>query len=322
MAIVKMKHLRLFAMSTDREELLRQLQHMGCVEVSQSSDQLNDPEWASLLTRPDSGALAGKKETHAILSSAFATLNKYAPVKTGLFTPRPEVTEKQLFDDETCTRALAVSAALVNEERHISSLYAEQSKLRTQILSLAPWLELNVPLDASSTRDVTILFGTIAADTPLDTVKNELYAATQLVELIPAGRDRDLQYLLYVCHKSAEEEGMEVLKKYGFSRAALRGWTGTAAENTKRIEAELAGLDKKLEEAKDVVASYGESRNDLKLSIDRLEQEVAREEAKTRLLSTKETFFLEGWVTVPDLPNLEKLLSRYTVAWEAADPTE
>ena len=33
MSIVKMKHLRLFAMDADREELLRQLQHLGCVEI-------------------------------------------------------------------------------------------------------------------------------------------------------------------------------------------------------------------------------------------------------------------------------------------------
>ena len=33
MAIVKMKHLRMVAMTSDREELLRRLQHAGCVEI-------------------------------------------------------------------------------------------------------------------------------------------------------------------------------------------------------------------------------------------------------------------------------------------------
>ena len=35
MAIVKMKQLRLIAMTQDRESLLRQLQRAGCVEISE-----------------------------------------------------------------------------------------------------------------------------------------------------------------------------------------------------------------------------------------------------------------------------------------------
>ena len=41
MAIVKMKRLRMVGMAGDREELLRKLQHMGCVEVIQpEADQI------------------------------------------------------------------------------------------------------------------------------------------------------------------------------------------------------------------------------------------------------------------------------------------
>ena len=36
MAIMKMKRLRLIAMAEDRETILRTLQHMGCVEVSEA----------------------------------------------------------------------------------------------------------------------------------------------------------------------------------------------------------------------------------------------------------------------------------------------
>ena len=38
MSIVKMKRLRLIGMRDQREELLRLLQHMGCVEVSEPED--------------------------------------------------------------------------------------------------------------------------------------------------------------------------------------------------------------------------------------------------------------------------------------------
>lgn len=320
MSIVKMKRLRLFGMLSDREELLQRLQHLGCVEISESADKLSDPEWAALLTRSGSDKLAEKKEAHTLVSSALATLNKYAPVKTGLFTSRRQVTEKQLFDEEARTAALAAATALNGEERQISSLYAEQSKLKTQILSLVPWLELDVPLETSSTRDVSVKFGTVSADAPLDTLTGELNAAAPLAELIPAGKDRELQYFLFLCHKSAEDGALEVLKKYGFSQAAIRGWTGTAAENTRKLEAELADLGKQLEEAKSKVASFGGQRDNLKLCVDRLEQEIRREEAKTRLLNTRSTFFLEGWVPGMDEGQLRELLKPYVCAWETEEP--
>ena len=43
MAIVKMKHLRLVAMGSDREDLLHLLQSMGCVEIDEPSVDPSDP---------------------------------------------------------------------------------------------------------------------------------------------------------------------------------------------------------------------------------------------------------------------------------------
>ena len=61
MAIVKMKHLRLAAMQSDREALLRLLQGMGCLEIEEPSVDWSDPEWAGLKS-PDSGALSAARE--------------------------------------------------------------------------------------------------------------------------------------------------------------------------------------------------------------------------------------------------------------------
>jgi len=320
MSIVKMKRLRLFGMSSDRQELFRQLQHLGCVEIDEPTDKLSDPEWAALLARPAGNALAETKEAHTLVSSALATLNKYAAIKSGLFAPRPEVTELQFFDDETRATALAAAAALTSGERRISALYADQSKLKTQKLALTPWLELDIPLDTASTRDVTVIFGAISANASFKAVEEELLAATELAELTPAGKDRELQYILFVCHKSGEEAAMEVLKQYGFSRATLRGCTGTAAENARALEIELVKLDRELVEVKGMIAAYSSSRESLKLCLDRLEQEMARESAKARLLSTEATFFLDGWVPAPDLVELESILENFVCAWDTADP--
>ena len=135
MSIVKMKRLRLFALSSDREELLRKLQHLGCVEIDEPTDKLADPDWAGV-ARVDDTALASAKEAQSEVSAALAALKKYAPVKTPLLARRREVTEQQLFDDAVRASAQEAARALVAAEKRISALYAEQSKLKNQ---RRPW---------------------------------------------------------------------------------------------------------------------------------------------------------------------------------------
>ncbi|UQT49145.1 hypothetical protein M5E87_04020 [Flavonifractor plautii] len=65
-------------------------------------------------------------------------------------------------------------------------------------------------------------FGTVAASADLDALERELAEKSELTQVLRAGADTQLQYLVFLCHRSAEEACQEVLKEYGFSRAALR----------------------------------------------------------------------------------------------------
>ncbi len=320
MSIVKMKRLRLIGMQSERESMLRQLQHLGCVEIDEPGDRKDDPDWASL-TRPDTGALNEARDARSSVENALNALKKYGPKqKGGLLTPRPVITEGELFDDGAYRTGLADAGQLVALERKISALYAEQNKLRTQKLALAPWLALDIPLETASTPEVAVSFGTVAASADLDAMDRALGAVTDLYELMRAGADNELKYLVFLCHRSAEEDCQGVLKEYGFSRAALRGWTGTAAENDKRLDEQMADAARELESTIAQVGEYASRKGALEQCLDRADQEIAREEARCRLLDSSSAFFLEGWVPVPDEKKLLEQLGQYTCCWETQDP--
>lgn len=320
MSIVKMKRLRLIGMRDQRESMLRLLQHLGCVEIDEPGDRSDDPQWASL-TRPDTGALNEARDARSSVENALKTLKKYGPKqKGGLLTPRPVITEGELFDDKAYQTGLADAGQLVALERKISTLYAEQNKLRTQKLALAPWLTLDIPLETVSTPEVAVQFGTVAASTDLDALEGALGAVTDLYELMRAGADNELKYLVFLCHRSAEEACQEVLKEYGFSRSALRGWTGTAAENDRQLDEQLAQTARELEATIAQVGEYAARKAALEQCLDRADQEIAREEARCRLLDSSTAFFLEGWVPVPDEQKLLEALGQYVCCWETQDP--
>ncbi len=321
MSIVKMKRLRLFGMASDRDELLRALQHLGCVEISEPEPRPDDPQWAHL-TRVGDTALAQTKADAATLTSALAVLNKYGKEKSKLFAPRPTITEAALFGAETLSAAMEAAQAIVDQEKRITALYSEASKLKSQKAALAPWLELDVALDTPSTPEVSVTFGSLSTRIPLDGLPAELGAAADLCELTYAGRDAEAQHVLVLCHKSQEEAAFDVLKKYGFARSTLRDWHGTARENTDAIDSRLKELEGELEAAKAAIAAQAPRRPELKLGLDRVNQDLRREEAKGRLMESQAVVFLEGWVPAEDLGRLESVSKDFVCAWETEDPAE
>ena len=99
MAIVKMKKLRVMAMAGSRDQLLRELLRLGCVEISEPEDRLADPAWSALLRRGTS-SLAETRTEIADVSTALAALKQYAKLKDGLFVQRKTVSEQDFLDPE------------------------------------------------------------------------------------------------------------------------------------------------------------------------------------------------------------------------------
>ena len=319
MAIVKMKRLRLVAMGNDREGLLNLLQSMGCVEIDEPSVDFADPVWASL-TRPDSGGLNAARERNSEAERAVAVLKRSAPEKSRMLQAKPDLTRDKLLDPQAAGQALSVAEEINGTERRINAIHAEQLKLETQKAALAPWVGLDVPLETGSGDQVTIQLGTLPGALPFEEAEQAALAAGELTQLTQVSADREARYCLLVCHASQSQAVLEALKERGWSRANLRDWTGTAAENTARLDRELEvliGEEKQLEEK---LAGMGELRPALKQLADCTAAEVSREESRDRTLDTGTTFFLEGWVPAERWPELEQAMAPYPCAFEVTDP--
>jgi len=321
MSIVKMKRLRLIAMRTEQEELLKILQRLGCVEISQPEADLNDPEWTGL-SHPDSAALNEARDNGAALTAALAALKKYAPSKGGMFSARPVIDEKTLFDDAAYAGALSLAETVNSAQRRIQSLTAERSKLRAQKLSLIPWLGLEVPLETTSTDEVIVQFGTVPSRMNWEQFVAAMGQAAPPAQLIPASSDSESHYLLFLCHRSAAAEANEVLKEYSFSAAVLKGWQGTAAANDKTLDGELDRIERELGEEEAAIAACGPRLGELQRAIDRSTQEIRRQEAGSLLLDTGTAFYLDGWVPANEEAALAAALAPFTCVWETSEPTE
>ena len=320
MAIVKMKRLRLLAMRPQREELLRSLQHLGCVEIREPAIDLSDPEWEGL-GKPDASGLEKAREQSLTLNSALDVLRRYAPAKDGLFTPLPQATEAQLFDDGAYNQGLEAAKQVLEAEQALAAKGAERSKLLTQKASLAPWSSLDVPLEEEGSATVPVHFCSVPVKTSFAALEAAVDENVGLAQLVRAGSDRELQYFLLICHHSALSACYEAMRPFGASRVTLRGWEGTAAANIALLDNRISALEREEEQCRAGLSALGEERDALRRCADRASQEISREENKLRLIDTDAAFVLDGWLPAENEEELQKVLGGFQCAWEISEPT-
>lgn len=321
MSIVKMKRLRLLGLLTERDELLNKMLALGCVEVTETASKLADPEYAELLHK-DGTEFSEFRTNNTRLNSALAILKKHASLKSGLFVKRREITEDEFFSSDLWTNTLGVAGKINTLDREISRLYADESKQLSLKETLTPWQSLDIPLEMAETKDAAVFFGMIPAAYPFGEMEAKLVEEAGLAQVILVSSDKEQHYFVVVYHKTVADNVFEVLRKYAYSTAAFKDVTGTAAANIKAIEDKIANIHVEIDNRSKEIASHADKRDDLQVCIDRSVQEMSREAAKERLLSTDSIYSLEGWAAGNKLDELTELLSSYTCAWEMTDPTD
>ena len=321
MAIVKMKRLRVIALAAQRDELLQRLLHAGCVEVTEPQAELSDPEWTALLKR-DTSALSDVKARQNAVNSALEALQKYAPEKRGLFIHRRSIREKEFMSDAAMNAALHSAGEINARVQRISQLYTQENRLTGQRASLTPWSGLDLPLNTGGTEHARVSFHTCPAAVDLAEVRQALAQAAPSAELFPVSADRELLYLLLMCHRVESETVTETVRPWSFSTVTFKDMSGTAAENIARIDRELEDIRARRDKTAEEIAAMAPCRRDLQVCADRLTTELSKESAKEKLLTNGTVVFLEGWVTEPGIPKAEAEMLKFACAWETAEPLE
>ena len=315
MAIVKMKRLRVIAMAACREELLGQLQRLGCVEIREPETAGED--WAGLLERENS-RLAETRAALADVNTALSAVKKYADVREGMFPQRQAVTQTEFLSGMAADRARAASARVSELVQTASQLQAEEGRLLAKQASLVPWKGLDMPLELTGTVHTAFLPGVCPAAADLGALRQAL--GETACELLEISADKQQRYCLLVCHRAEEAQALDILRTRGFSAVSFQGLTGTPAENLRRLEGELQENRGRQAETADALRKSGADWDTLRLYADRLRSDTALEEGNENLLTDGTILFFEGWAPADRLQGVGALLDHLGCAWEAEDP--
>ncbi len=319
MSIVKMKRIRLIALAEDRDALLSSLLHVGCVEISEP--EIPQGEDGNPLLHRDAAGVAQAKAQLTALQHALEVLRKYAPRKKGMFAPRDTIREKELLDEKAMAAALSKVEAVNEHAKAVGQLNTREARLHTEQLALQPWRAYDLPLEEDGTKTTSILLGTVPNAVDFDAMAGAVMESAETAWLKLLSTDREQQYLEIIVHRSQEQLALETLRTYGFSFSQLKDLTGTVAENIHRLDEEIRQIGEQRRGEEEAIRTLGAAWDELEVCVDRVQQVLAKEDAKERLLTGGAIICLDGWAEAPEVPALEKALKNFDCAYELTDPT-
>ena len=303
---------------SQKDELLRALIRLGCVQFSELEDEVQSLE---NLHRAESDVMKLKSD-HASLLRAVDLLGKYAPEKKPLLSAMPEVEGEELLGAEGLDEMLSLAGEIIAADERIRRIGSEESRERAVIESLVPWLGLDLPLDVDGTERSSVLLGSIPVKVPLDKVREAIEAVTEESELFEVSADKKASYVMIVCAKEAFGEIQEALRAFDFTAQSFTGMSAPAKTCSARCQSVLEKLAKEKAACEASIVEKAEKRDELKLAADRMEAQLAMAEAADLSLSTDDVALMQGWVPAEKEAALEEILSRYDCAWECEDPPE
>ena len=319
MAIVTMRHLRLIGLQAEREEMLRRLQHLGCLEITEPEPASDDPLLEKLRI-PEAAELQRIRDQYTAAEQALQTLTDHTPKEKNALEPLPFIDEQALTDESQLTDGKSAAERLNRCREELASLQSRGEKLAAEEAQLLPWESLTMPLECTTTEKVLIQMGTLPAVVPPEQIREALEAAGDLYEFRKVSVDRERRYAVLTVHISQAEDHVAAVKALGWSRVAPGDRRGTAGENLAALRREQAELAERKAALEQEIAKCADQKPELRQLSDASRIEMDRGEAKGRTRETAETFLLEGWFPAENTKELEMLLDGCTCAWQMTDP--
>lgn len=319
MAIVKMKKIRLYALRSQKEALLKELMLLGCVEVREPADLMQDEQLSQLFAQ-EQAVPGDHRDNYLAFVQSLKLLDHYAPVKAPILQPKSLVKVQDFLCADDFSAGLAAAGEIIAADERIRAITSEETREQVTLSSLEPWRGMDIPLDSQGTVSSSVWIGTLPPK--IDAEALNALLEEQLSELYPISRDSRQICVAVVGLRENEAEILRILREKGFTAVSFGSLKGTAEENRLAIQEKLKGLADEKQTVLGKIRSHGVDREMLRHCCDLSAVLLSREEAGQKLLGTKSVLLLEGYTPASTQALLDQALSPYDCAWELEDPGE
>ena len=324
MSIVKMQKISVIGLEERKRELLDRLIDLEAVELTDQAYKLSDDFWKDNVspdTVQEKVAYFEGKVTRA--QQAMDVLEEYGRLKKPLFKTRRTITVEHAnsipsskgIAEELIERLIGLNDKLRQERDEINRLDVDN-------LMLEPWQEFDVPLDQLETRDTSVLMGALPSVFDPAVLEKTVSDVTDRYVMKQVNEDKARRFLALILPKEEVEELVPTLKDEGLQPLEIKDRSGTVKENIERNLLRKAALEEEREGVYSEIAAIAAQKNVIEEYSDLMTVELDKRRARSKLLKTDKTFFLEGWIPEKREGDVKALLDELGCVYKFEDPTE
>lgn len=324
MAVLSMKKVNICALKKDRKAILETLQRIGTVEVS----DITESEYG--LEKIDTFNMRSIFDKNkATAQNALEILEKYEPEEKEFLSSicgQKEISKDDyyIFADDS-EEIMRVAYEIVRIYKAINDKKAEILRMKTQIESLSVWKNLDISMGFDGTKKTKAFIGTLPFDINELEIK-KMFAEKFLdenrydVEVVSQSPEQSCIFVL--CHNEIKQKVETFLREKGFS------WPSFSVDEIPNKKSEdllesIKKLEKEIEKNEKEIKSYKGQRNAIKFMIDYHEMRSQKYEVISKLIYTKNVFFLNGYISKRDSKKLESILiNKFDIAIDFSDISE
>lgn len=317
--IEKMERIFLCGLAQDREKVISRLMKSGCVQLSDPAAMSGYEEIRDQVEL-GSADVYEKEQLLSRLNQCIQTLKPYG-AKKSLFAKRPEVSFGEIAGEDT-QEALELCQKVEELQKEIGAAKSRISQEEFLQTSLAPWRELDLPLEETATESSEILLAAVPAIVAPEELERQQGEQELGAYLSVVSEDKDQRYAAAIVHRDKAAGYQELLRQSGATLITFDGLSGTAGENIAASRSRVKQEEEQIEKLEKELAAYGEKLPKVQLAWDSTQLSIDCQKAEQNLLRTQETFLTEGWVPQRRKGEVEKSLAGYTCFYKFREASE
>ena len=307
MAIVRMKKMKLVALSNEKEMILDVLNKCGCCELK-NSEEIENTHTRLNTKRLNATGEKLSKLTFAIefldgeqkerVKLANQKLVEYTPPKKPFMSVRKEVDFDQFIgSNKDEYEIFATIDNLTKIEREMVGLRGEDITLGNKIVTLNSYSELDIPMnEVVNTKNTTTYLGSIP-DTAQKVV--EEIDKLELANAVTLKKETSSHQIFVVCHNDIADEVTELLNENSFVRTNIE-CDSLPMEEIEKAKARIEEIGVELINLNGEVVNLYNNLDDIQLLFDyySYKQEKIESQGTFRRTERELAVAFEAWVPI------------------------
>ena len=294
MSIVKMNKVTIIGTKDKEEDILKEIIKKGFVQIDDSSHLADDGKLRDVFNKVDNNEeiVAITKKINQV-QKAIDNINKINKLKKPLFASKPDYVE--LSEEEA--DILYKEAEKINQnEQELSKLINTQNDLEEKMDELLPWKPLEIFTDLTSVKYIKMFVGKIPNKYKLEQIKIALGKSVGNYSINQINQDKQYTYVVITTDSENEDIAKRTVRQYEFIEQNIINTEKTVEEQIRDIDLEITQIDKEIEELEKSISPTILSK--LENLYDYLEIQKELKIVQKKIVTTKNTFYLEGWIPV------------------------